>query len=198
MNQTIMQVYKFRCLLAEQDDFLRDIEIRPGQTFREFHEILVSSTGLSGTELASFFKCDSSWHKLKEITLIDMGQEPEEEDDDDKRKKVVKKLPTAVMDDVKIREVIDDPHQRILYEYDFLNPKVFFIELLKIKDGDESVKYPVCVKKEGLLAVKPTLIGGGFAEETDEHALLSEVDELIQSGELEEEFDENFTPEPEW
>lgn len=192
-----MQVYKFRCLLAEQDDFLRDIEIRPGQTFREFHEILVSTSALSGTELASFFKCDSAWHKLQEITLIDMGEEPENEEEDT-RKKVVKKLPIAVMDDVKVRDIIDDPHQRIVYEYDFLNPKVFFIELLKIKDGDELVKYPVCVKKEGVLAVKPTPIGSGFAEDTDEQAMLAEVDDLIESGELEEEYDQNFPPEPEW
>lgn len=192
-----MQVYKFRCLLAEQDEFLRDIEIRPGQTFRDFHEILIHSSGLSGTELASFFKCDSGWHKLKEITLIDMQEEQEEAVDDEPRK-LVKRLPMAVMDDVKIRDIIDDPHQRIVYEYDFLNPKVFFIELLKIKDGDESVIYPVCVKQEGVLATKPMPVGQGFTEDTDEQAMLAEVDDLIEAGELDEEFDENLPPETEW
>ena len=30
-----MQVYRFRLLYEEQDDFLRDIEIKPGQTFKD-------------------------------------------------------------------------------------------------------------------------------------------------------------------
>lgn len=195
-----MQAYRFRLLCDEQDDFLRDIEIKPGQTFKDFHEIVLSSLELEGNELASFFICDPLWNKQREITLIDMGDKIPDNDlnDDDDRKPVIVPIPVMIMEDVKLREVIDDPHQRILFEYNFLNPRVFFIELIKILDADPKKQYPVCMKKEGTLT--PTTVPNflSFLEDTDEDAMLGELNKMIQDGELEEEIDENYTTEPEW
>lgn len=194
-----MQAYRFRLLSADQDDFLRDIEIKPGQTFRDFHEIVKTSVGLEGNELASFFVCDSKWMKQKEITLIDMMEEdiattdPEDEDEPAKSK-----MPIEVMDHVKIRDVIEDPHQRLLYEFDFLNTKTFFIELTRIIDANPQQQYPVCIRKEGNLAIKNPPTYQSYLEEPDDEAMLQELDEMIDSGGLEEEIDENFTTEPEW
>jgi len=195
-----MQAYRFRLLCEEQDDFLRDIEIKPGQTFKDFHDIILRSADIEGNELASFFICDPKWIKQKEITLIDMGVKIPETDfnDDEDGKPVSIPLPVQIMEDVKIREVIDDPHQRILFEYNFLNPRTFFIELLKIVDADPKKEYPVCVKKEGTLS--PTIVPNflSFLDDPDEDAMLGELDSMIQNGELEEEIDENYTTEPEW
>ncbi len=195
-----MQAYRFRLLCDEQDDFLRDIEIKPGQTFKDFHDIVLNSLELEGNELASFFICDPLWNKQKEITLIDMGVKSPDSDfnDDDERKPVTVAIPVMIMEDVKLREVIDDPHQRILFEYNFLSPRVFFIELIKIVDGDPKKHYPVCVKKEGTLT--PTNVPNflSFLEDPDEDAMLGELNKMIQDGELEEEIDENYTTEPEW
>ncbi len=195
-----MQAYRFRLLYEEQDDFLRDIEIKPGQTFKDFHDIVLQSVDIEGNELASFFMCDPLWNKQLEITLIDMGlKEPDPEfDDDDDRKPVNVPIPVKIMQDVKIREVIDDPHQRILFEYNFLNPRTFFIELIKIVDADPKKNYPQCVKKEGTLTptVAPNFLS--FLDDPDEDAMLGELDKMIENGELEEEVDENYTTEPEW
>jgi hypothetical protein len=195
-----MQAYRFRLLYDDQEDFLRDIEIKPGQTFKDFHEVIVQSVELEGNELASFFICDPRWNKQREITLIDMGiKQPDADiDDDDDRKPVVVPIPVMIMEDVKIREVIEDPHQRMLYEYNFLNPRTFFIELLKIVDSDPKKDYPVCIKKEGTLA--PTTVPNflSFLDDPDEDAMLGELDKMIQDGDLEEEIDENYTTEPEW
>ena len=195
-----MTAYRFRVLLDEQDDFLRDIEIKPGQTFKDFHDVILKSVEIEGKELASFFICDPRWNKQREITLIDMGlKEPEPEfDDDDDRKPMNIPIPVAIMEEVKIKEVIDDPHQRILFEYDFLNPRVFFIELMKIVDTDPKKEYPVCVKKEGTLT--PTLVPNylSFLDDPDEDVMLGELDKMILDGDLEEEIDENYTTEPEW
>ncbi|MFA5973105.1 MAG: hypothetical protein WC780_12200 [Lentimicrobiaceae bacterium] len=194
-----MQVYRFRLLFEEQDDFLRDIEIKPGQTFKDFNDIILKSVDVEGNELASFFICDPGWSKLREITLIDMGLKiPDPEIDDDDRKPVEVPLPVMIMEDVKIREAIEDPHQRMIFEYNFLNPMVFFIELVKIVEGDAKKAYPVCVKKEG--ALTPTIAPNflSFLDDPDEDAMLGELDKLIESGDLEEEIDENYTTEPEW
>lgn len=194
-----MQVYRFRILFDEQEDFLRDIEIKPGQTFKDFHDIILQSVEIESNELASFFVCDPGWNKQREITLIDMGlKEPDTDFDEDERKPVSVPIPVMIMEDVKIREVIDDPHQRILFEYNFLNPTVFFIELMKIVEGDPKKTYPVCVKKEGTMAQTTTPNFLSFLDDPDEDAMLGELDKLIESGELEEEIDENYTTEPEW
>ncbi len=194
-----MQAYRFRLLFEEQEDFLRDIEIKPGQTFKDFHDIIIQSAEIEGNELASFFICDPRWNKQREITLIDMGVKlPETDFDEDDRKPVNVPLPVMIMEDVKIREVIDDPHQRILFEYNFLNPRTFFIELTKIVDADAKKQYPICVKKEGTLTPSVTPNFLSFLDDPDEDAMLGELDKLIESGELEEEIDENYTTEPEW
>jgi hypothetical protein len=194
-----MQVYRFRLLFEEQEDFLRDIEIKPGQTFKDFHDIILQSVDIESNELASFFICDPGWNKQREITLIDMGLKvPDTDFDDDDRKPVEVPIPVMIMEDVKIREVIDDPHQRILFEYNFLNPTTFFIELTKIVEGDPKKQYPICVKKEGTMSPTVTPNFLSFLDDPDEDAMLGELDKLIESGELEEEIDENYTTEPEW
>jgi hypothetical protein len=195
-----MQAYRFRLLSEEQDEFLRDIEIKPGQTFKDFHDIILQSVEIEGNELASFFICDPRWNKQKEITLIDMGLKiPDTDlDDDDEGKPVNVPIPVMIMEDVKIREVIEDPHQRILFEYNFLNPRTFFIELLKITDADPKKEYPVCVKKEGSLTPSAVPNFLSFLDDPDEDAMLGELDKMILDGELEEEIDENYTTEPEW
>ena len=194
-----MQVYRFRLLFEEQEDFLRDIEIKPGQTFKDFHDIILQSVDIESNELASFFICDPGWNKQREITLIDMGLKiPDTDFDDEDGKPVNVPIPVMIMEDVKIREVIEDPHQRILFEYNFLNPTTFFIELMKIVEGDPKKTYPICVKKEGAMTPTATPNFLSFLDDPDEDAMLGELDKLIESGELEEEIDENYTTEPEW
>ena len=194
-----MQVYRFRLLFEEQEDFLRDIEIKPGQTFKDFHDIILQSVDIESNELASFFICDPGWNKQREITLIDMGLKiPDTDFDDEDGKPVNVPIPVMIMEDVKIREVIEDPHQRILFEYNFLNPTTFFIELMKIVEGDPKKTYPICVKKEGTMTPTASPNFLSFLDDPDEDAMLGELDKLIESGELEEEIDENYTTEPEW
>lgn len=194
-----MQVYRFRILFEEQEDFLRDIEIKPGQTFKEFHDVILKSLDIDGSELASFFICDPNWRKQKEITLIDMGiKEPDADFDEDLRGPISVPMPVFIMEEVKIRDMIEDPHQRILFEYNFLNPRTFYVELVKIADADPKKNYPVCVKKEGTLTPAPAPNFYSFLDDPDEDAMLGELDKMIENGDLEEEIDENYTTEPEW
>src|SRR5210317_1322177 len=114
-----MHVYKFRVLSEEQNEFVRDIEISSIQTFEDFHKIILQTSGLDGKELASFQITNGRWIKLKEITLIDMTQEktdflPTFEDEDEEEAILPE---TYVMKDSRLKDFIDDPHQRMIYEY---------------------------------------------------------------------------------
>ncbi len=140
-----MHIYKFRMLFGEVEDFVRDYEIQANQTFKDFHRILVESVGLDENELASFHICDQKWNKIREITLIDMmeGEEPDEE------MEAVEE--TYVMQNAVIRDFINEPRQRLLFEYDFLNLKTFFIELLSVFKKKDDGQYPRCTFKRGTL-----------------------------------------------
>lgn len=142
--------YKFRVYYDEVEDFVRDIEILSNDNFENFHKILLSSIGLNGQELASFYMCDSKWNKQKEISLMDMGDDSEKETpeyEEEDEFSLRSKLPIFVMRDSLLKDFVTDPHQHIMYEYDFLNPKVFYIELLKVLKEEEGVTYPRCTNK---------------------------------------------------
>jgi len=145
-----MYYYKFRVYFDDVEDFVRDIEILSDDNFESFHHILYDSIGLKGNELASFFICDKKWNKQKEVTLIDMGDEsitetPEYDDEDDFSTR--SDIPKSVMKNSLLKDFIFDPHQQLIYEYDFLNTKVFYIELLKIQPQQDRVQYPRCTHK---------------------------------------------------
>ena len=183
-----MHTYKFRVIVEDQDDFVRDYEIRSNQTFLEFYNIIRQTVTLQGNELASFFICDPKWRKRKEITLLDMQDEtiadPITEDDDDEFRKPVKKLPTFTMENAKIKDFIEDPAQRILLEYDFLNPTVFFIELFKIFDAVSDVEYPRCVKKGGELILPFRLTDHSLPLPEEDDEIPTDYDDDEESSEI--------------
>ncbi len=158
MKQAYKFSYKFSINLEGFDDFHFEIDILPSQSFLDFHQIIQNVLQFSGTELASFYLSNSTWKKKTEISLIDMNIDDDtglyEDGDDDKPKK--KK--TLLMSDTKLATLIDDPHQRFIYIYDFLTPWTLYIELIKIIDTDNSIKYPVCSKISGELPTKKTNI----------------------------------------
>ena len=172
-----MYYYKFRVYFDEVEDFVRDIEILSDDDFESFHRILYEAIGLQGNELASFFICDKKWNKQKEVTLIDMGDEsvtetPEYDEEDDFSTR--SDIPKSVMRNSLLKDFISDPHQQIIYEYDFLNPKIFYIELLKIQPQQDDVQYPRCthqvkeLPKEGPPPLLPNPDDDFMAEMPDE------------------------------
>ncbi len=148
-------IYKFKISIdGEEEDFLREIEIEGHSTFEDLHYAIIEATGLEGDELASFYLCDSTWVREKEITLLDMSEEENRID---------------IMSECKIKDHITNPDQKIIYEYDFLNIWSFLIELVKTKPPLAKVKYPRCIKSTGKLTPKgktqSSLIPTDIAEE---------------------------------
>lgn len=128
-------VYKFRIISDEADDFLREIKIDSDASFYDLHEAIIKSTGYKDDQMTSFFTCDDDWEKETEITLEDMGQSSSEED-------------TFVMKDTRLCELLEDEKQKLLYVFDPLAERVFFIELSEIITGTDLDK-AVCTRKIG-------------------------------------------------
>lgn len=168
-----MHVYKFRILTDIVEDFVRDVELLSNQTFEDLHYALQRCIGLNGKELASFHICDRDWHKIQEITLIDMMEgEPASSENGHPR--------VPVMRNSVLSNFVSKEGQRMLYEYDFLNMHTFFIEIIEVKKPSAKAKYPVCTRKRGSLDLEDNEIGNQAHEEELSRKLLSEFDDILK------------------
>jgi len=134
-----MSIYKFRVLLESDSDdpIFRDVEIKSSQTFFDLHEIIVASFGFDNSQMASFYISDDKWNKGQEIALFDMNMEGEE-------------TTILVMEKAVLNERITCVGAHLLYSYDFLNMRNFFIELMESKVKEEKdTFYPKVVYTQG-------------------------------------------------
>jgi hypothetical protein len=188
-----MYYYKFKVLFDEVEDFERNIEILSSDNFESFHKILYESIGLTGHELASFSICDTKWNKKQEITLIDMQDDRETETPDYEEEEefsTSSNIPKFVMKEAVLKDFITDPHQHIMYEYDFIHPKVFYIELLKTLPAKEEMVFPRCALSTGVLPKQDEHQINNQSEDELLTDFLTEIDE--------EDFDETFTEDQIW
>lgn len=127
-------IYRFTLISDESDEFIREIQIDPEATFYDFHESLLKSVGYTNDQMTSFFICDDDWEKEKEITLEAMDDNPE--------------IDSWVMKETRLNDLIEDEKQKLLYVFDYMTERCFFIELTEIITGKE-IKGAKCTKKEG-------------------------------------------------
>jgi len=114
-------IYKFVILSDEVDDFRRDIVIDSDATFLELHEAILESTGFTKDQMTSFFICDDDWLKEKEITLMEMDTSSDEDN--------------YVMDSTRLSDLLEEERQKLLYVFEYLTERSFFMELRDIITG---------------------------------------------------------------
>ncbi len=181
-----MAVYKFRVTFEDDSDLFRDIELKSEATFLQLHNTIVQAFEFVSNELASFYTTDDSWRKENEISLEDMGQEN-----------------PVLMRKAILADYIEDPHQKFIYTFDFMNEWNFMVELLKIiPKEDPKIKYPAITKKEGDIPkifknIKPTHLGDDELDEDwddispkKKHSAKDEFDDLDEFDE--DEFDGDY------
>ncbi len=177
-----MHAYKFRVTSDDHDEFLREIEVLANQSFEDFHRTLVASCKFAGNELASFYLCDNQWRKKHEITLMDMGSGNGSDDGG-----------TTIMKDARLNKIINDPHQKIIYVYDYLSMFTLYIELVKIGAADMTIQYPRVLKEVSDIML-PQLNKTAMV---DEEEVIDEEDLRAQLGEEEETEGDDFMGEEE-
>ena len=148
-----MLIYHFRIVSVDHEDFLREIQIQPKQSFLDFHAILIESAELLHCEKASFFLTDKKYHKNKEITLKS-EKRPIRKYDEDLDQVITETVTLPVMKHARLNEYIEDPHQKMIYEFSGKDHFSFQIELFRILKTDERISFPRCVKRVGELPKK--------------------------------------------
>ncbi len=166
--------YKFRIYWEQDDTVYRDIQIKPGQAYLEFHKAILMAFGFDNKHQASFFKSNDKWLKGEEVSL-----EPRE------GCKSMEKTPLVAL--------IDDPHQKLLYRYDYEMEWDFLCELMGIVDLDPAVSYPRMVRSEGVAPKQygvQTPTTGLINDEIFDEKLTYDAEEAFEGTEEGEESDE--------
>jgi hypothetical protein len=148
-----MLIYRFRITCEEHDAFLREIEIQPNQTFLDFHHILLDSAELLHCERASFFNTDKKYKKDKEVSLKQEKRQVRKYDED-LDQVITESVSLPLMKTEKLKNYIEDPHQKMIYEFIGRDIFSFHIELFKIFPTDEVVSFPRCIKRVAELPKK--------------------------------------------
>ncbi|MCL1942495.1 MAG: plasmid pRiA4b ORF-3 family protein [Candidatus Azobacteroides sp.] len=127
-------VYKFVLISDEVDGFSREIEIDADATFFDLHEAVLNSVNYSKDQITSFFLCNDDWEKETEITLFKMDTDSD--------------VDSWVMNEAVLSELISDEKQKLIYIFDNLNERMFFMELVEILFNKE-LPAPKCVSSAG-------------------------------------------------
>jgi hypothetical protein len=134
-------VFKFRILSDEVDSFAREIAISSEATFLELQNALLESVNFTPDQLTSFFLCSDEWEKETEVTLVEMDSSPE--------------VDSWIMESTKLSELIEDEEQKLLFVFDQLTERSFFMEMYELVAGKDLSK-PKCIYSEGEPPVQVT------------------------------------------
>lgn len=127
-------VYKFLIVSDEVDNFRREIEIDADSTFLALRNAICESVGYDKNQMSSFFICDEGWEKDVEITLEDMGSDSSED--------------VYLMEDSIISDFVEDEGQRLLFVFDYMTERCFFMELKESEPGRNMLD-PLCTVARG-------------------------------------------------
>ena len=127
-------VYKFTILSDESDNFVRVIKIDSEAKFIDLHNAILDSVSYEKNQMTTFFICSDNWEKGQEVTLVEMESTSEYDN--------------LVMENTSLEELLIDENQKLLYVFDMISERVFFMELTEIIPR-KNLDKPVCITSEG-------------------------------------------------
>jgi len=114
-------LYKFTIISDEVEDFMREITIDADAKFVELHKLIIDSCGYSDDQLTSFTICGEGWEKGQDITLEEMDTDSDSD--------------SYIMSETELNEFLEDEKQHLIYTFDPLSDRRFYIELSAIETG---------------------------------------------------------------
>ncbi len=112
---------QFRMLSDEDDNFLRDYLLPPAMTLADLHAFICDDIKYECGKMMSFFIADEEWNKLSEYTSLDFGPVNT----------------TRTMREITLADVIQQNHGRLIYQFDAVENRAFYLELVNAKMGEE-------------------------------------------------------------
>jgi len=157
-------IYHFKIHSREFDNFQMEVSLDGNYTFFDFHCFIQKCLGFESHQLASFFVSDAQWKKLKEISQLDMG---------------IKSSVFLNMHKTRLSEMLYSTAQKLIYTFDFLNDRSFYIELTGIIMA-QHLNEPLVTLQRGRTPVQ-VLEEDSYSQTTD---VLQEEEVFMDFGEL--------------
>jgi len=127
-------IFNFRVLSDESDNFRREIKIDADATFLDLKNAICDSVNYDKNQMCSFFICSDDWEKESEITLEDMGADSDKD--------------VYLMEDTILSDMIEDEGQKLMFTFDYIGDRSFFMEMRDIITG-KKLKDPLCTMSRG-------------------------------------------------
>ena len=175
-------VYKFTILSDEVENFVRIISIDSEATFLDLNNAILESVNYEKNLMTSFFLCSDDWEKGQEVTLVEMESSSEYDN--------------LVMENTKLEELLSDENQKMIFVFDMMSDRVFFMEMTEIvprksldkaevelSEGDAPVQ---ALSEDALFAAPKASVDENFYGDED-----FELDELDEEGFGEMNFDDS-------
>lgn len=159
-------IYHFQISSQESQNFRLEVKLNATSSFFDFHSIIQKSLGYESHQLASFFISDKKWMKLKEISMLDLG---------------INGAAFYIMQKTSLADLIKTLNQKLIYTFDFLNDRSFFIELTGII-MEKNLTEPVVALKLGNTPVQ--VLGEEVIDQEPETLVEEEV--FMDFGELDD------------
>jgi hypothetical protein len=166
-----MDILKIRIVLDHEEQVFRDIEIENEGSMEDLHEAILASFNIPNDQMASFYESDEHWEKGPEIALMDMGTSEE---------------PVKLMAESSIADTLQE-RSRLLYVYDFLNLRIFYVEVIAMGTHDSSKEYPQLIMALGDLPKMEnpfdleSLMEGVDLDESRDNTLVPKTDDWDDS-----------------
>lgn len=113
---------QFRMLSDEDDNFLRDYLLPPEMTLADLHAFISDDLKYEKENMTSFFTSDREWNRLSEYTYLDLGLGEDEG--------VEGTSVPGAMSDMTLADVIRQNHNRLIYQFDAVGDRAFYLELV--------------------------------------------------------------------
>ena len=120
-------VFRFRMLSDETDHFVRDYEVLYDMTLLEFHRFILQTLEYEEC-MASFYTADERWEKLREFTLMEMGDTEE--------------AGPETMESITLGQIIHRHRDRLIYLFDMFGDRAYYLELTGVDEADKGAAYP--------------------------------------------------------
>ncbi len=159
-------IYKFQIVSQESQNFQLEVALDEKHSFFDFHTIIQKSVGFESHQLASFFISNNRWKKLVEISMLDLG---------------INGAAFYIMQKTRLCDLLHKNEQQLIYTFDFINDRSFFIELTAII-MEKSLNEPIVALKKGEAPVQ--VLGEEYMEQ--ETSMLQKEEVYMDFGELDD------------
>ncbi|GGF75739.1 IS1096 element passenger TnpR family protein [Wenyingzhuangia marina] len=109
-------IYKIRVVLDTKEDVIRTLLVDSSSTLEDLHNLIAKVFGFNSQEMASFYRSDDEWNQGEEIPLFSMDDDPG----------------ALSMSTTTIEQNIEDPEEKLIYVYDYMNMWTFYCELIEV------------------------------------------------------------------